>query len=144
MPPQGRTTKTFKSRSELFIGPRHHALIELIYNVRSCIEHLNDPNPVLNRAEFIESDHGFNEIAWIIESIARDCLKRFLMNQSLAAYIGTDETIAQFWKLTNDARRDLYGAPLQISKVRAAFDIELEWNVEDLNPRDSRTLLPLS
>ena len=41
LPDPGRTKQQFKSRTELFIGPRHHDLMGEIYDVRSAVEHLH-------------------------------------------------------------------------------------------------------
>jgi len=38
----GKALKQFKSRTELFIGPRHHDLMGEMYEVRSVVEHLHE------------------------------------------------------------------------------------------------------
>jgi hypothetical protein len=42
LPDAGKTKQQFKSRTELFIGPRHHDLMGEIYDVRSAVEHLHE------------------------------------------------------------------------------------------------------
>lgn len=42
LPKAGETKRQFKSRTELFIGPRHHELMGEIYDVRSAVEHLHE------------------------------------------------------------------------------------------------------
>ena len=42
LPDAGKTRRQFKSRTELFIGPRHHDMMGEIYDVRSAVEHLNE------------------------------------------------------------------------------------------------------
>jgi hypothetical protein len=42
LPRTGETKRQFKSRTELFIGPRHHDLMGDIYDVRSAVEHLHE------------------------------------------------------------------------------------------------------
>ena len=39
---QGEAKSQFKSRTELFIGPRHHTLMGETYAVRSDVEHLHE------------------------------------------------------------------------------------------------------
>ena len=39
---QGETGRQFKSRTELFIGPRRHDLMGELYEVRSAVEHLHE------------------------------------------------------------------------------------------------------
>jgi hypothetical protein len=39
LPVVGETKRQFKSRTELFIGPKHHDLMGDIYDVRSAVEH---------------------------------------------------------------------------------------------------------
>ena len=42
LPNAGETKRQFKSRTELFIGPRHHDLMGDIYDIRSAVEHLHE------------------------------------------------------------------------------------------------------
>ena len=37
LPDTGKTKQQFKSRTELFIGPRHHELMGDIYDLRSAV-----------------------------------------------------------------------------------------------------------
>jgi hypothetical protein len=124
-PPRGNTKKAFKSRSELLVGPRDHRLMDLIYEVRSKIEHLNDPSEALADSDFTESEYGYHEIAWIVESIARHCLKTFFLSPRLEPHFETDNSISNFWKLPAAVRMELFGLPLKVTEVRSAFDLDL-------------------
>jgi hypothetical protein len=42
-PEIGQTKKRFCSRTEIFLGTRHHPLATQLYDIRSSIEHLHDP-----------------------------------------------------------------------------------------------------
>jgi hypothetical protein len=42
LPNAGETKRQFKSRTELFIGPRHHDMMGEIYDIRSAVEHLHE------------------------------------------------------------------------------------------------------
>ena len=42
LPDAGKTKQQFRSRTELFIGPRHHDMMGEIYDVRSAVEHLHE------------------------------------------------------------------------------------------------------
>src|SRR5262249_50265316 len=53
---QGQARKQFKSRTELFIGPRHHDMMGETYDVRSDVEHLHENKhlEVFDRAARLE------------------------------------------------------------------------------------------
>jgi hypothetical protein len=115
LPDEGKTTKQFKSRTELFVGPGQHDLMGGLYECRSVVEHMNDP-------EFPDqSDRGkyryFYEWAALAEEVARSCLRNALLSPTLLRYFESDTTLASFWKLDAAKRSELWGPPLEMRAV---------------------------
>src|SRR4051794_40531103 len=77
----GEGKSQFRSKSELFIGPRHHALMGEIYDVRSAVEHLHENRylEVFDRAQRLE----LAKKELIVEYIARNALNRIIGNPDL-------------------------------------------------------------
>lgn len=109
-PEQGKTRKRFQSRTELFIGPRHHDLMGKLYDARSDIEHLHE-NRYLAQFDR-ETRIQIAKFETISEWVARDCLKRILLNQDLLRHFGNVDTIEKFWKESPEDRRKLWGEPI--------------------------------
>jgi hypothetical protein len=68
LPDAGETKRQFRSRTELFIGPRHHTLMGEIYDIRSAVEHLHE-----NR---------------FLESFDRETRLDLLKKEAIAEHIG--------------------------------------------------------
>lgn len=117
LPDTGKTTKQFKSRTELFVGPGHHDLMGEIYQNRSAVEHLNDPI-VLDETDQGKYRH-FYERATIVEQIARDCMRNVLLRPKLRGYFESDAKLDAFWKLDAAERTKLWGPPLDMQEVQA-------------------------
>src|SRR5258708_23732136 len=87
-PKPGDSTKKFKSRTELFIGPKHHDLMGELYEIRSAAEHMNDhlfvvPSGREERIEFVRK-------SVIVEFIARTSITRVLSRPALCSHSATD------------------------------------------------------
>lgn len=123
LPKTGDTKKQFKSRTELFIGPRHHDLMGEIYDVRSAVEHLHE-NKYLEtfdrnlRLEILKMEA-------VIEHIARTCLARIISNSSLWPHFANAAVLATFWSLPVDERRTIWGDP--INPLEAITDFKPEY-----------------
>lgn len=107
----GQTRKQFKSRTELFVGPGKHELMESIYNNRSAVEHMNDP--VVTGADDSERQKGFVRLTIIAEDIARFCLQRILLTPDLLACYESDDSLRKFWSSSRKA--PLWGASLDLA-----------------------------
>jgi hypothetical protein len=103
LPDAGKTKQQFKSRTELFIGPRHHDMMGDIYDIRSAVEHLHE-----NR---------------YLESFDRELrFARIIGNESLWPHFGNTTALARFWALTPDERRRNWGPPIDLSDALVDFD----------------------
>lgn len=107
LPAPGKTTQQFRSRTELFIGPKHHELMGKLYEIRSKVEHLHE-NQYLGafdrkvRLDLVEKEA-------IVENIARTALERIVSNDALWAHFGNSEALAAFWALPPEQRAEIWG-----------------------------------
>lgn len=117
-PGQGRNR--FKSRTELFIGPRHHTLMGEAYDVRSDVEHLyeNKHLEVFDRAARLELVKKME----MMEYIARSALVRILLDSKLWSHFANTDTLKAFWALSESDRRTLWGATINPTDALADFD----------------------
>jgi hypothetical protein len=81
VPDAGNTKRQFKSRTELFIGPRHHHLMGETYDVRSDVEHLHENKhlEVFDRASRLELLKKLE----MMELIVRSALVRIVLEPRL-------------------------------------------------------------
>lgn len=117
-PGQGR--KDFKSRTELFIGPRHHDLMGEIYDVRSSVEHLHEDRYLDPLKRPVQVDLTKKEA--IIEHVARTALARIVLNDHLWPYFTSKSALGDFWVKPADERRAIWGPPIDPMEALAEFD----------------------
>jgi hypothetical protein len=114
---QGEGKKQFRSRSELFIGPRDHELMGAIYDIRGNVEHLHE-NRIL---EVFDRDKRL-ELAkqeLMIEYIARTALARIIDDPKLWPHFANSAALAAFWKLLPADCQSLWG---EIIDPRSALE----------------------
>ena len=122
LPDIGSTESQFKSRTELFLGPRHHSLIEQLYRIRSAVEHLHDPlNPITAASAKTQIRILFQR-AYEAEALARYCVKRLLLSPDLRPHFADDKTLAAFWALPKEERARLWGFPLDMNLTSSGFN----------------------
>jgi hypothetical protein len=126
---KGNTTRQFKYRTELFVGPSHHKIMGELYEVRSDLEHLHE-NRYL--ADFDRHSRiRLVKIEAIAEWIARSCLSRILQKPSLMEHFGNVESIKQFWGMPPRDQRQIWGdcidpcAPVRAFNFAHVSDEEL-------------------
>jgi hypothetical protein len=116
----GKGADDFKSRTELFIGPGHDDVMGAIYADRSSIEHLHEdrllePFDRLRRLDLLRKEA-------IIEHIARAALRRIVLNESLWPHFANRKGLETFWALAPDARRAIWGDPVNPLGPLADFE----------------------
>ncbi len=114
-PDTGSSTKQFKSRTELFLGPKFHDLTGELYEIRSAIEHLHDPFSAVKAKT--ERERRVNLLVRSVQAevLARYCIQRLLDEPTLRMHFETDTAIKGFWTKSQDERRNLWGEPLNIT-----------------------------
>lgn len=117
----GSGLKQFKSRTELFIGPRDHDLMGQLYAIRSDIEHLNEHKylEIFDRAQRLE----LVQKEAIAEHIARNALAHIIATPSLWPHFGNTAALAPFWQLAPADRQKLWGqATIKTKDALAGYD----------------------
>jgi hypothetical protein len=120
VPDIGKTRNQFKSRTELFIGLRHHTLMGDTYDVRSAVEHLHE-NKYL---EVFERNARLDLVQKLemMEYIARSALVRILLDSSLWPHFANTTALQAFWALEERERRKLWGDIIDPNDGLADFD----------------------
>jgi hypothetical protein len=119
----GKGAKQFKSRTELFVGPGHHDLMDKMYVVRSDVEHLHEHRylETFDRAERLD----LMRKEAIAEHIARNALAHIIANRALSPHFGNIAALGLFWQLSPPDRQKLWGnASIEPAEALADFDPE--------------------
>jgi hypothetical protein len=119
LPEAGKTRSQFMSRTETFIGPREHAFMGDVYDIRSLIEHLReyeflDPPTRSAREEL------FRKSA-LMEHLARHCISRVLLTKPLWPHFSSPAALENFWKLPAADRANLWGATIDLPGAISDF-----------------------
>jgi hypothetical protein len=120
VPDIGKTRNQFKSRTELFVGPRHHPLMGDTYDVRSAVEHLHE-----NRyLEVFERDARLDLVKKleVMEYIARGALVRILLDSNLWPHFANTTALQAFWAMEESKRRKLWGDIIDPNDAIVDFD----------------------
>ena len=127
-PKQGETTRQFKSRTELFVGPHHHDLIGDLYVARSDFEHLHEDRYLsqFDRETRIRLAKLEAESEWI----ARSCLVRILLDPDLIAHFGSEEALNRFWSQSPGERVAIWGGPIDPLAALKGFNFDHVRNEE--------------
>lgn len=120
----GKTLSQFKSRTEMFIGPRHHATTARLYEMRSRVEHMHDYEYDTSMPER-ERRLLVMRMAALAESIARYCVRHFLLNRGLWPHFVTRSALANFWKLPAGDRQAIWGQPSDMATLESRFDASM-------------------
>jgi hypothetical protein len=130
-PEEGKTKNQFKSRTELFIGPRHHDFMGKMYRIRSAIVHLHNFFDIINETgDFKEREYILIEYAIAAEAIARYCISTFFINKNLWPYFDNEKKPEKFWKKFNQNKKeigDIWGKPMnfdeELKRIRNSINI---------------------
>ena len=120
MPSIGKTRQQFKSRTELFIGPTHHRLMGALYDIRSAVEHLHEDRYLEPFERDVRLDLAKKEA--IVEHIARTALAQISARDTLWQHFGNTAALREFWALSPDERRQIWGAPIDPMASLKGFD----------------------
>ncbi len=120
LPSVGETKRQFKSRTELFIGPRHHELMGEIYDVRSAVEHLHENRYLEGFNREVRLDLLKKEA--IVENIARTSISRIIENPALWPHFANTTSLGAFWSLPDTERKKIWGEPIDPMATLADYD----------------------
>jgi hypothetical protein len=127
-PDQGETKRQFKSRTELFVGPKLHKEFGRIYDIRSDVEHLHEERRLVPfdraaRVELVKSEA-------IIEYVARSALQRIILTPALWPHFANLTALEAFWGLQTSERAALWGPPIEALAALSDFDAVLMSDAE--------------
>jgi hypothetical protein len=120
LPKVGETKRQFKSRTELFVGPRYHDLMGEIYDVRSAVEHLHE-NRYLGKFDR-EARLDLLKKETIVEYIARTSIARVVENPTLWPHFTNTTSLAAFWAMPEADRKAIWGEPVDPMVALAGYD----------------------
>lgn len=120
LPTPDKTTSQFKSKTELFIGPGHHDLMDGIYAIRSADEHLNETKYLEMFDREVRLDMLRKEM--IVERIARTAIAKIFGTPDLWLHFANAMVLESFWKLDPADRQKLWGDPINPMVTIAGFD----------------------
>lgn len=125
----GKSTKQFIHRGRTFASFTDPAQsCKTFYDLRSASEHLNPWNGVLDPAGTLGAkQRDALGLAWAdaAERLATDVFRRVLQSPAVLAHFTDETTIAAFWHLPDDQRRNQWGAPLAIAIDPRPFAIAI-------------------
>jgi hypothetical protein len=122
LPDTGQSTRQFKSRTELFVGPRHHKLMGELYEIRSSVEHLHSPYETVTGSSERERRLLVLRRTMEAEALARYCVSTLLMNPAAWLHFQDDSALSSFWKLSASDRQAIWGTPMDLNAVSQGFD----------------------
>jgi len=120
VPDIGNTKRQFKSRTELFIGPRHHDMMGETYDVRSDVEHLHENKhlEVFDRTARLELVKKLEMMQYIV----RSALVWIMLESKLWPHFSNTRALQALWALDEQQRRALWGAAINPTDALADFD----------------------
>ena len=108
--------------AELCAGRCRPYLAEL-YMMRGRVEHLRGPYHNMPRHL---SAHGRKvrlfRAAYLAETVARFCLRQYVMDPALWPHFESDQAAAAFWRLSRAQRRRIWRTRLHVPRVLRDFD----------------------
>ncbi|MDR3515330.1 MAG: hypothetical protein P4M00_05905 [Azospirillaceae bacterium] len=110
LPDTGRTGSQFKSRTELFVGPRLHSLFGDMYKIRSAVEHLHENRYLESFDRNIRLEIMRKEA--ILEHVARTAITKIIGDAKLWPHFANTTALAAFWKLDPTERQRIWGDPI--------------------------------
>ncbi|MXY70329.1 MAG: hypothetical protein F4Y47_17505 [Acidobacteriia bacterium] len=117
LPKQGKSKKQFVRRCQTFadVGDDAHALFSEAYDLRSATEHLNRWDKAVMSYRKGEREAICLQRTLQMERLACDAYSRLLRKPALRDHFRTDDAIAEFWKLPNSQRCELWGTRLDLT-----------------------------
>lgn len=108
--------KTFSARGQTFTGPsvQNSRLLEQLYDLRSCIEHLKNIEPALHKPRNVHRDEAFSFRALQAEILASTIYSRIFTNDVLREQLRSELRVEGFWRRRYANRRALWGRSIDV------------------------------
>jgi hypothetical protein len=110
-------TKTFWTRGQTFTGhsTQNKRLLEQLYDLRSCIEHLKNIQPALHKPRNVHKDEAFAFRALQAEIFASTIYSRIFTDVALREQLRSELRVEGFWRRQFASRRALWGRSIDLS-----------------------------
>ena len=117
LPDTGKTRKQFVHRAETFCqsGRNAQSALQEAFDMRSDTEHLQDWNRAVQAYPASEREDVCLQRTRQMEQLACFAYSRLLTNPQIREHFRTDSAIADFWRLTENARRAAWGSEIDIT-----------------------------
>lgn len=125
LPDIGNTARQFVSRTELFVGPRHHVVMRQSYDIRSNVEHLHNAIEGVVASSERERRVTLLRRAFEMESLARWCVRHLLLRREVWPYFKDDAALKSFWALPERERATIWSNQFDLSQVSQTFEAAL-------------------
>ena len=118
LPDKGSTRRQFMDRCQTFARPGNATrdVLREAFDARSDTEHLNPWHETFRHHPPDDREDAGWQRTRQVEQLAWDSYSRLLRDPDLRAYFRTDDDITAFWRLENHQRREIWGAPLDITQ----------------------------
>jgi hypothetical protein len=115
-PGKGRITQIFCDRAQLFTGrsPQNSALLNELYNIRSCYEHTKDVLSPITQVQGVRKDHALAYRSLQAELLASAVYWRIFEQPRLMARFSTQKGFDDFWAQPEHKRKAQWGAPIDL------------------------------
>lgn len=118
----GQGKPRFKSRTELFVGPRHHDFMGDLYELRGHIEHLHENQHLEEFDRNARLEIARKEA--VSEFVARTCLVRILSSDTLRRHFGNVNAARAFWLLDRQQQAELWGKPVDMKSALQGINFD--------------------
>lgn len=119
LPAIGGTAKEVGKKSLIFLEERYKTDLELIYRIRSKLEHLHDPRQELQGIGQERQLLRLAELTYMAEGLARHLVVRSLSNAVILSMFVNEERLQDFWS-NGDA--SVWGAKFNMDAHMCSFD----------------------
>ena len=122
IPEIGEAKSKFKSRTELFIGPKYHDVMGELYDLRSLAEHLHDVLEYYKEGSKKQKLLKLYRRTFEAEALARYCISRLVSNAELWCYFKNEDSLKDFWKLDLVNSKTLWGEQVSLNEISSRFE----------------------
>jgi hypothetical protein len=117
----GETKRNFMHRGQLFLGASEQSreLLGELFDLRSTAEHMNDFQSVLDHIPPAERERFGWLRAYQAELLAGRLYIRVFSDRELIETFLNDDSMDEFWSLTEAQQRARFGLPFDVERLAA-------------------------
>ncbi len=119
---RGQGRPEFGIRASDLFGQGADSTAQVLYDLRSAEEHHNLVLPLVSGSTENDRIVSFMRLVYQSQLLAREALRRVLLNQKLRAHFESDAAQDSFWRLEAGERQALWGAQTDMVSLSQDFD----------------------